>query len=155
MKKEINFKKLCEYKKVDSFGQSLKNCDVIVPERNSKNCWNRYYLNIIGEYKFMITFENNLANGIVTEKIYNAFMGNTLPIYWGNAEINKHFNKDSFINYHDYNTDEEVINFIKKIDTDDELYYKMLNSQKLHANSQDYYRNQYKNIWKNVLFNFN
>ena len=78
------FKKLCEYKKVDSFGKIFRNCDVIIPGRDDSNKWDEDYLNIIGQYKFMITFENILGQGITSEKFINAFKGNTLPIYWGN-----------------------------------------------------------------------
>ena len=121
------FKELCNYKKVDSFGASLRNCDVIIPHRNKG--WDKNYLNEIGKYKFMITFENIYNNGVVTEKIYNAFKANTVTIYWGNKEIYKVFNKGSFINCHDFENFNKVIEYVKSVDNDDKLYRKILNKK--------------------------
>jgi len=143
------FKKLCFYKKVDSFGGVMKNCDVIIPSRNEG--WDREYLNVIGEYKFMITFENNLNNGVITEKIYNAFKANTVPIYWGNKEIYKIFNKGSFINVHDFSNFEGVIEYIKKVDNDDNLYNEILNSVKLN-NDSNFFKEKTKNMWEKIFY---
>lgn len=145
------FKELCKYKKVDSFGASLRNCNVIIPNRSKG--WDKQYFNEIGKYKFMITFENILSNGVITEKIYNAFKGNTIPIYWGNKDIYKIFNKGSFINCHDFENLKEVIEYVKKIDNDDELYNKILNKKKIEGKDKNFYINEYKNLWKKVLYN--
>ena len=146
------FKELCKYKKVDSFGEALRNCDVKIPGRNSNGSYNsREYLDTIGEYKFMITFENIQQNGVVTEKLPNAFRANTIGIYWGNKDINKLFNKDSFINCYDFENFQKIIDYIKKVDNDDELYYTILNKQKLENTNVDFYKQKYKEIWKKVL----
>jgi hypothetical protein len=47
---------------------------------------------------------------------------NSLPIYWGNPLIGKEFNTRSFLNYHDYKSDEALIERIIEIDRNDELY---------------------------------
>ena len=146
------FKELCKYKKVDSFGEALRNCDVKIPGRNSNGSYNsREYLDTIGEYKFMITFENIEQNGVITEKLPNAFRANTIGIYWGNKDVNKLFNKDSFINYYDFENFQKTIDYIKKVDNDDELYYTILNKQKLENTNVDFYKQKYKEIWKKVL----
>ena len=138
-----------QYKKVDSFGRGLRNCDVKIPGR--KEGWGRNYLDVIGKYKFMITFENINKNGVATEKIYNAFRANTMPIYFGNKYIYNIFNKGSFINCHDFENFQEVIDYIKKVDSDDELYYTILNKQKLENTNVDFYRQKYEGTWKKVL----
>ena len=143
------FKQLCKYKKVDSFGASLRNCDVKIPTQEEGR--DRPFLDVIGEYKFMITFENIGQNGVVTEKIYNAFKGNTIPIYWGNKDIYEIFNKGSFINCHDFENFQKTIDYIKKVDSDDELYYTILNKQKLENTDKSFYFNKDKKLWKNVL----
>ena len=48
-----------------------------------------------------------------------------MPIYWGNPDIASEFNPDSFINCHDFASFEEAVEFIRKVDQDDELYLKM------------------------------
>jgi len=143
------FKELCKYKKVDSFGMVLRNCDVIIPKRNEG--WNKEYLNVIGQYKFMITFENINKSGIITEKITNAFKANTLPIYHGNEKIYRVFEKNSFINCHDFENFQQIINYIKKIDSDNELYYKMLNKKKIIIENKNIFINKCANIWKKIF----
>jgi alpha(1,3/1,4) fucosyltransferase len=145
------FKELSKYKKVDSFGGSLRNCDVIIPKRNDSKKWGEDYLNVIGQYKFMITFENINNPGVITEKIINAFKANTIPIYWGNKDIHNVIKKNSFINCHEFKSFQETINYIKKIDSDDELYYSILNKQKIIQEDKNFYINKYKNLWKKVL----
>lgn len=79
-------------------------------------------------YKFSIAFENSGARGYTTEKIMEAFASETVPIYWGNPDIAKEFNPDSFINCHDFNSFDEVVSYVKKVNEDDELYLKMVNA---------------------------
>lgn len=79
------------------------------------------------QYKFSIAFENTSSKGYTTEKLIEAKAAGTIPIYWGNPEIAKEFNTKSFINCHEYENFDEVIEVIKKIDNDDELYLKYLN----------------------------
>jgi len=49
-------------------------------------------------YKFVITFENCVQKGYVSEKIVNAFLSKSVPIYFGpRRTIRKMFNTNSFI----------------------------------------------------------
>ena len=47
--------------------------------------------------------------------------------YKGGNKINEDFNTKSFINWHDYNNDEEVIERIIELDKDKDKYLSMLN----------------------------
>ncbi len=76
-------------------------------------------------YKFSITFENSGSRGYTTEKIMESFASHSVPIYWGNPDIASEFNPDCFINCHDFKDFDEAVEYIKKIDNDDELYLKM------------------------------
>lgn len=77
-------------------------------------------------YKFSIAIENSGSRGYTTEKIMESFASETVPIYWGNPDIAKEFNPDSFINCHDFASFDEVVQYVKKIDSDDEAYLKMV-----------------------------
>lgn len=79
-------------------------------------------------YKFSIAFENSGARGYTTEKIMEAFASETVPIYWGNPDIAKEFNPDAFINCHDFESYDDVLAYVKKVNEDDELYLKMINA---------------------------
>lgn len=79
--------------------------------------------------KFNLCFENKITNGdtsYITEKIIHAYAYGTVPIYYGAENVTEWFNPDSFINCYGL-TEEEVVEKIKEIDSDDSKYYKMLN----------------------------
>jgi len=38
---------------------------------------------LLSQYKFNLCFENSLAEGYVTEKLFQALIAGTIPIYWG------------------------------------------------------------------------
>lgn len=108
---------LSSYKQVDSGGRYMNNVGGSVLD---KRAFQR-------NYKFSIAFENSSISGYTTEKIGDAFAAYTIPIYWGSPDIAKEFNTDAFINCHDYDSFDDVVNYIKKIDNDDELFLKMIN----------------------------
>lgn len=110
------FHKLSKYKKVDSGGRVLNNIGHRVGDKHQ----------FMNEYKFSISFENASYPGYTTEKIADPMFVNSIPIYWGNPLVDRDFNTKSFINWHDYGSDEAVIEKIIEIDNDDDLYVKML-----------------------------
>lgn len=107
---------LSKYKKIDSGGRYLNNINKIVEDKFSFQQL----------YKFSIAFENTTSVGYTTEKLIEAKAAGTIPIYWGNPEIIKEFNTKSFINCHEYENFNEVVEEIKKIDTSQELYEKYM-----------------------------
>jgi len=124
-KRDHFFQLLNNYKKISSPGSHLNNIKINVGKRFSSD-WMFTKIDFQSRCKFSIAFENSSAPGYTTEKIMHAFLSNTIPIYWGNPEIEKDFNPKAFINCHEYNSFEEVISRIKKIDQDDELYKTIL-----------------------------
>ena len=122
------FKKLCEYKKVDSGGRHLNNIG------------GGYIADKLGwlkDYKFHICFENAASVGYFTEKMVDAWAAGCVPIYWGDISLKRtemipdvlseyKINPKSYINVHDYNSFDEAIEEIKRIDNDNEAYLSML-----------------------------
>jgi hypothetical protein len=49
-------------------------------------------LEALGGYHYSIVVENERTEGFFTEKLIDCFMTGTMPIYWGDPEIEKHFN---------------------------------------------------------------
>ena len=56
----------------------------------------------LSEYKFTIAFENYVYPGYQTEKLYDAMLCKSLPIYCGDPNIGEVFNTKSFLNAADY-----------------------------------------------------
>lgn len=115
--RKIFFDKLSDYKKVSSGGKFLNNTGYYV----------RNKLEFESKHKFSIAFENSSRPGYTTEKILCSLMANTIPIYWGNPEISKEFNPKRFINCHDFKSFEDVIDRVREVDNDDDLYIKIIN----------------------------
>ena len=78
------------------------------------------------KHKFVIAFENSSTPGYVTEKFAQAAQSNAIPIYWGDPGIGKIFNPASFINCHDFPSLDAVLDEVKRIDNDDDLYLGMI-----------------------------
>lgn len=142
--RELFFKKLSCYKKVDSGGRYLNNINMPkgVPDKNKFQ----------EQYKFSICFENSSSPGYCTEKLLQGFAAKTIPIYWGDPTVSKQFNKKAFINCHDFSSFDDVINYIKVIDKDDTLYLKILSQPAINI---EYVNNQRDSLEKWLLHIFN
>jgi hypothetical protein len=116
------FKKLCEYKRVESPGKYLNN----MPEGENVNWKNSSKTDFQRKCKFTLCFESTLHEGFVTEKITDAFYADTIPVYYGSSTVKDIFNEKAFINCSDYESFEKVIEKIIELDNDDEKYLEML-----------------------------
>lgn len=131
------FYELSEYKQVDSGGRALNNTGYAVTDK----------LKFINNYKFTICYENSEYPGYTTEKIVHPKLMNSIPIYWGNPEVAKDWNIKSFINAYDFSTMQNLIEYIIKVDNDDELYHSILRESHFIGDKlpHDF---QYKNLIK-------
>ena len=116
------FKKLCEYKRVESPGSYLNN----MPGGEQVNWLNDSKSDFQRKCKFTLCFESTNHYGFVTEKIMDAFYADTIPVYYGSPTVTEIFNKDAFINVADYESFDAAIERIKELDQDDEKYLEML-----------------------------
>lgn len=134
------FQKLSAYRQVSSGGRFMNNVGGPVADK----------LAFQSGCKFSIAFENTSHPGYATEKIVDSFAAGTVPIYWGDPEIGETFNTGAFINCHDYASMDEVVEAVKAVDQDDELYLKMSHTpallreedalEALYAKMSDFFR---------------
>ena len=106
------FHALSKYKRVDSGGKFLNNIGGPVKDK----------LAFIKDYKFTIAFENASYPGYTTEKIFQPMQVNSLPIYWGNELVDRDFNTKSFLNYHEFESMEALIEKVIELDKNDDHY---------------------------------
>ena len=99
--RESFFSALRRYKHVDAPGKSMNNRPSFDSEFANENRWIRKR-RFLSQYKFTIAFENDSKLGYNTEKLTDAMLAGSIPIYFGNPEVGRHFNTRSFINAHDY-----------------------------------------------------
>jgi hypothetical protein len=119
------FHALSNYKRVDSAGAHLNNIGHAIGPAY-KGDWSSPKVELQRQYKFSIAFENSSTPGYTTEKIVHALAADTVPIYWGNPEVHREFNRRRFINCHDFDSVEAIIRRVMEIDQDDSLYEEML-----------------------------
>ena len=98
--REAFFRQLSKYKKVDAPGKSMNNMSSI-DSLVTGDIWERKR-KFLSPYKFTIAFENYAYPGYQTEKLYDAMLANSLPIYCGDSNISEIFNTNSFLNAPDY-----------------------------------------------------
>jgi len=121
------FDQLNAYKYVNSYGRFRTN-DQGLQKISHGGYWRdakfTFFCNI--KHKFSIAFENNSYPGYTTEKIMDAFLGASIPLYWGDPKIKEDWNEKAFINVMKfYNKD--LMEYIKFIDNDDNEFFKMYN----------------------------
>lgn len=114
--REYFFHELSKYKKIDSGGRLLNNVGTLVADKKS----------FIQNYKFTIAFENSSVKGYTTEKIIEPMVMNSMPIYWGNPQVNLDFNEDSFIWIKEKSKIKEMIDYIVFLDENADEYLNKL-----------------------------
>lgn len=67
-------------------------------------------------YMFSIVPENSQQSGYYTEKIVDAFIAKTVPVYWGCPNIGKHFNAEGIIQFSTY---EDMLSKLSGLTPDD------------------------------------
>ncbi|QED23876.1 glycosyltransferase family 10 domain-containing protein [Candidatus Deianiraea vastatrix] len=63
---------------------------------------------VIMPYKYHIVFENQHTPSVITEKLYDSYLGLSVPIYFGAPDVHHYFSKDSLELINPYNFKESV-----------------------------------------------
>ncbi|KAL4147226.1 hypothetical protein PRNP1_010982 [Phytophthora ramorum] len=77
-------------------------------------------------YKFVLAFENTRATGYVTEKLVNAFLAGSVPVYWGDSKtVSELFNPESFIDCGRFDSLQDCAEYVVHVDDSPEMYTRM------------------------------
>ena len=91
-------------------------------------------LSVLKNYKFCICFENTSGlQGYITEKIFCCFAAGSIPIYLGAANITQYIPKSCFIDFRDFQSKEELYQYIKNMPKD--VYQKHIDEIKRYLKS--------------------
>ena len=129
-------RKLQKYKWVDCLGDVLHNTDIDESQKRFVKDWHYQQINIYKDYKFVIAFENNSYPGYVCEKIAAALYAGCVPIYWGAGNVGEYINPKAFINVNDFSSFDECIDYVKKVDNDDNLYQQYITAKPITEDSK-------------------
>ena len=144
----LNFiDQLNKYKTVDMGGKSFNNIGGNVVNK----------INFLSSYKFSIAMENSEGDGYISEKIIDAFIAGTIPIYYGSYMLDEYINPKAYILIKDNNNIKKKIEYIKKIDSDNELYKSILKENIfLYDDIEQMTRKEFDsffyNIFSSILF---
>lgn len=154
--REYFFNKLSKYKNVNSHGPYLNNSPLIPMGDVSKYENSLFKVKCISNYKFNLCFENSHGctkspidhtylsdSGLLSEKIYEALLSGTIPIYWGNKDIHNDLNTKRIINYYDYNDFDSMIEKIIEIDNNDDLFLDIVNESYVDNKSESIFKKEY------------
>lgn len=107
-------KKLQTYLSVDCFGEKLKKCP-----RNTPMCEQT-----LRKYKFYLALENSCCSEYITEKFWRTLAWDIVPVVVGapRVEYERHAPPNSFIYADDYDTMEDLADYILYLDKNDNEY---------------------------------
>lgn len=71
------------------------------------------------KYRFAIAYENQVAPGYITEKIFDCLFAGCIPIYYGDPGITEKIPKECFIDARDYNSRDEIVSAMVSMTKDE------------------------------------
>lgn len=86
------FKQMNRLKHVDSGGMHFNNLGSTVDDKVS----------FLKNYRFNIAFENAATTGYITEKLVEPLLVGSIPIYWGDPEVQRDFDLSCMINAREF-----------------------------------------------------
>jgi GR25 family glycosyltransferase involved in LPS biosynthesis len=131
---------LSQYKKVDSAGRLFNNVGDVIFAGLGGGGGELAKHNFLKKYKFCIAYENSSSQGYTTEKLLHAKAAGCIPIYWGDPKVERDFDPAGFIDARGVTTSDQLIELVKKIDTNPSAYLRMLSVPALDAYKRDLVR---------------
>ncbi|KAK5581057.1 hypothetical protein RB653_001085 [Dictyostelium firmibasis] len=115
---------LMKYIAIDSFGKCLNNMPTSdYLKRGSGDPFERKK-QFITRYRFTIVFENSICKDYVSEKVLDALVSGSVPIFMAHPSTLKYLPYKSFIFVGDFESVEELANYLKYLDQNQEEYNK-------------------------------
>lgn len=113
---------LSQYKRVECAGIFRNN----MPDGQTVSMWAGTKQPFVRKCKFTLCPESVVHEGFVTEKIFDAFQADTIPIYYGSSTVSSIFNKKAYLDVRDFEDLDALLERIIDLDNDDEKYLEML-----------------------------
>ena len=124
------FDKLSGYKKVESGGKYRNNIGHMVSREDTMQ-W-------MSQCKFVVSYENQTYDGYMTEKPFLSYFAGAVPLYYGDKHAMQDINSKAMIFQGDFAGQDEMVEYIKKVDNDDALYCEIWNERIIVDPSKDY-----------------
>lgn len=141
--REKFFLQLSKYRAIDSGGKVRNNIGRIIqyPQK----------LDFLRNYKFTIAFENSSVDGYVTEKLVDAFLAQTIPIYFGSPSVTLDFHADSYIAVEGEHDFPAAIDSIKRLDNNASTYLAALSKPSVYKGRTRAYEQKLSRFLENIF----
>ena len=118
---------------------------------NTDELWTKYNNNkieYIKNFKFNICPENINTKNYVTEKLFEAFLADSIPIYYGSNNDPEPglINKDAIIFWKKNSANDKAKNLIRELYLDDKAYSDFIRQRKILPAAVDYIWNRYSTL---------
>lgn len=142
---------LMKYKHVDCPAKVMNNMtSPKLANRYDKN-WQQSKVEFLRDYKFTIAIENNNFDGYMTEKLLHPLMAGSVPIYWGSAGNTTPFSKDCMICVNDFDEFNDLLEYVKYVDNNDEEYLKLWSNNPLIKGTLPSYKQLFLDFIEKIL----
>ena len=125
---------LMKYISVDSYGDCLHNKDLPQNLIDPLTFGSDEILDLVGKYKFVLSFENALCNDYFTEKFWRPLYAGSVPVVRGSPTIrdwDPSANHPSIILADDFQSPKHLAEFLLELDRNDDEYEKYLEFKKI------------------------
>lgn len=106
-------------------------------------------LEVMSNYRFAICYENGIMNGYITEKIFDCFFAQCVPVYWGAPNITTFIPANTFIDRRAFRTHDELYQFLNSMTED--IYERYIFNIQRFLNSQEYQAFTYETYVNNIM----
>ena len=141
-----SFHWLSAYKHVDSAGRLFNNVGSEIYAGLGGGGGELKKHEFLKQYRFSLTYENQMCEGYATEKILHAKAAGCVPIYWGDPLIEREFSKDGFLNANAVRTKEDLIALVKAVEEDPERWRAMAAVPALDDYGRDIVRRKFSHV---------
>ena len=138
--RELFFRELSKYRKVDSGGKYLNNIGRPVMDK----------LAFCRGYKFHIAFENSSSPGYTTEKLMQAFAADTVPIYYGNPTVGRDFREEGLVLVRGPDDVARAVDEVVALDRDDAAYLAKCRARRL-VHPANWYREGFERFLYSIF----
>lgn len=85
----------------------------------------------LAKHLFSVAYENEAATGYQTEKIVDAFLARSIPLYWGSDMVEEEFNPAAFVYARNYPMQDAFLDDVLAIADNEERLLALLNAAPL------------------------
>jgi hypothetical protein len=110
------FRALSEHRFVHAPGAVFHNTDWIGPRVDAH--YRATKIDYLRDFRFTLAAENGAHPGYTTEKIVDAFLAGSVPIYWGDPLVDRDFNPAAFVNFADHPTVSRTVEAVLDVEAD-------------------------------------